>query len=422
MALEGSLRDFDLFSMFNMIKIQGKSGTLVLSRGQEFVKVFFEQGEIVGCDSNQVRMEDRLGTMLVRLGRLSGEELMEMVQLQRQTLKRMGHLLLESGKVSPQDIQDALFNQAMAIIYRTFRWIEGDYRFDSILPPELDREHFPPIPVDTVLMEAARIQDEWPEVQKRLPSLETPMQLSAKGQGIQLDIDQELSRVLEGQAGGTGGSSGLSHEQETVLTYFREPQSINDVLQISRYEELDTCKHIADLYEQGLLEIAAREVPKPVRPWTESAAQQLSAQKAEPTGPWPHLWLMTAVFLLVPFLIGYVPRHRGSINVGLASFEPADVRIVTDKATALQQAWAFRLADPKGGGIDLAKSFGRPIEGNYNPVEDFTKLPDPMVPGALGNGSAPAAAPAPAPASAPATAPAAAAPAPKAQEAGKAKG
>ncbi len=390
MALEGSLRDFDLFSMFNMIKIQGKSGTLVLSRGQEFVKVFFEQGEIVGCDSNQVRMEDRLGTMLVRLGRLSGEELMEMVQLQRQTLKRMGHLLLESGKVSPQDIQDALFNQAMAIIYRTFRWIEGDYRFDSILPPELDREHFPAIPVDTVLMEAARIQDEWPEVQKRLPALETPMQLSSKGQGIQLDIDRELSSILEGQAAGTGGSSGLTHEQETVLTYFREPQSINDVLQISRYEELDTCKYIADLYEQGLLEIAAREVPKPVRPWTDSAAQQPSVQKAEPAGPWPHLWLMTAVFLMVPFAIGYVPRHRGSINVGLASFEPADVRIVTDKATALQQAWAFRIADPKGGGTDLAKSLGRPLEGNYNPVEDFTRTPDPMVPGSATEAPGPA--------------------------------
>lgn len=382
MALEGSLRDFDLFSMFNMIKIQGKSGTLVLSRGQEFVKVFFEQGEIVGCDSNQVRMEDRLGTMLVRLGRLSGEELMEMVQLQRQTLKRMGHLLLESGKVSPQDIQDALFNQAMAIIYRTFRWIEGDYRFDSILPPELDREHFPAIPVDTVLMEAARIQDEWPEVQKRLPALETPMQLSGKGQGIQLDIDRELSSILEGQAGGPSGSSGLTHEQETVLTYFREPQSINDVLQISRYEELDTCKYIAELYEQGLLEIASREVPKPVRPWTDAAAQQPSVQKAEPAGPWPHLWLMAAVFLLIPFVIGYVPRHRGSINAGLASFEPADVRIVTDKATALQQAWAFRIADPRGGGTDLAKSFGRPMEGNYNPVEDFTRTPDPMLQGA----------------------------------------
>lgn len=388
MALEGSLRDFDLFSMFNMIKIQGKSGTLVLSRGQEFVKVFFEQGEIVGCDSNQVRMEDRLGTMLVRLGRLSGEELMEMVQLQRQTLKRMGHLLLESGKVSPQDIQDALFNQAMAIIYRTFRWVEGDYRFDSMLPQELDREHFPAIPVDTVLMEAARIQDEWPEVQKRLPSLDTPMQLSTKGQGIQLDIDRELSSILEGQGGGGSGTSGLAHEQETVLTYFREPQSINDVLQISRYEELDTCKYIADLYERGLLEIAAREVPKPIRPWTDASSKKPAEAKAEATGPWPYLWPMTAVFLLLPLALGYVPRNRGSLNAGLASFEAADVRIVTDHSTALQQAWSFRLADPKNGGVELARSLGRPLESPYNPVEDFTKIPDPLLPGSTGEATA----------------------------------
>ena len=184
MALEGSLRDFDLFSLFNMIKIQGKNGTLVLSQGQEFVKVFFENGEIVGCDSNQVRMEDRLGTMLVRLGRLTGEELLGMVQVQRQTLKRMGTLLLESGKVTASDLQDALFNQATSILHRTFRWVEGDYRFDSMLPPDLDRDHFVPIPVDTVLMEAARIQDEWPEVERRLPGMDVPLGKSARAQSL----------------------------------------------------------------------------------------------------------------------------------------------------------------------------------------------------------------------------------------------
>src|SRR5512145_459910 len=222
MALEGSLRDFDLFSLFNMIKTQGKSGTLVLSRGQEFVKVFFDQGDIVGCDSNQVRMEDRVGAMLVRLGRLSGDELLGMIQKQRQTLKRMGTLLLESGKVSSQDLQDALFNQAMSIIYRTFRWIEGDYRFDSMLPLDLDRENFPPIPVDTVLMEAARIMDEWPEVQRRLPDNTIPLQKTDKAMALRLDIDQELSSVFDGSANVNLKGSGLTHEQETVLTYFTE--------------------------------------------------------------------------------------------------------------------------------------------------------------------------------------------------------
>ena len=235
MALEGSLRDFDLFSLFNMIKTQGKSGTLVLSRGQEFVKIFFDQGDIVGCDSNQVRMEDRVGAMLVRLGRLSGDELLAMIQKQRETLKRMGSLLLESGKVSQQDLQDALFNQAMSIIYRTFRWVEGDYRFDSILPLDLDRDNFPPIPVDTVLMEAARIMDEWPEVQRRLPDNNVPLRKTEKALALRLDIDQELSSVLDGPGRQLPSNrSGLNHEQETVLTYFLEPQSIQSVLQITR--------------------------------------------------------------------------------------------------------------------------------------------------------------------------------------------
>ena len=375
MALEGSLRDFDLFSLFNMIKIQGKNGTLVLSQGQEFIKVFFENGEIVGCDSNQVRMEDRLGTMLVRLGRLTGEELLAMVQVQRHTLKRMGTLLLESGKVNPSDLQDALFSQATAILHRTFRWVEGDYRFDSMLPPDLDRDHFVPIPVDTVLMEAARIQDEWPEVERRLPGMEVPLARSAKAQELHLDIDQDVSSLLDGKGQMQLGTSGLTHEQEMVLSYFENPESIKDIIQVSRYEELDTCKAIADLIEAGLLEPMAGKAPKVARPWVHDGK---SSQVPEEWESSRFLWPLVAVGFLVPLLL-YVPHHRGSMNMGLASLQPVDVRVVPEGPTRLRQAWAFRLASPRDGGILLAKELGRPLDGG-NPVADLSKYPDPMVP------------------------------------------
>jgi hypothetical protein len=373
MALEGSLRDFDLFSLFNMIKIQGKNGTLVLSQGQEFVKVFFENGEIVGCDSNQVRMEDRLGTMLVRLGRLTGEELLAMVQVQRQTLKRMGTLLLESGKVQSSDLQDALFNQATSILHRTFRWMEGDYRFDSMLPPDLDRDHFVPIPVDTVLMEAARIQDEWPEVERRLPNLQLPLAKTPKAQALQLDIDRDVSSLLDGRGMVQNGPSGLSHEQEIVLSYFEHPQSVMDAIQISRYEELDTCKAIADLFEAKLLEPATGEAPRVIRPWTEDGSSAQDARSLEPSAL---LWPLVALGFLVPLVL-YVPHNRGSVNMGLASLQPVDVRVVPEGPTRLRQAWALRMAAPKDGGVLLAKALGRPMEGK-NPVPDLTRLPDPM--------------------------------------------
>jgi hypothetical protein len=372
-ALEGSLRDFDLFSLFNMIKIQGKNGSLVLSKGQEFVKVFFENGEIVGCDSNQIRMEDRVGTMLVRLGRLTGEELLEMIQMQRQTLKRMGTLLLESGKVTPQDLQDALFQQATAILHRTFRWVEGDYRFDSMLPQDLDREHFQPIPVDTVLMEAARIQDEWPEVEKRLPGFSIPLGWTGAAKAVHLDINRDVSNVLDGYQAATG-SSGLTHEQEMVLSYFEQPQSINEVIQVSRYEELDTCKSIADLIERGLLQALSSDAPKVVRPWVGDAPVAEKVQEWE--GPSPLLWPLTLVFVAVPLLL-YVPKTRGSLNAGLASLQPVDVWVVPDGTAKLRQDWAYRMAVPQDGGLALAQKLGRPMKDN--PIPDYTKSPDPMV-------------------------------------------
>jgi len=374
MALEGSLRDFDLFSLFNMIKIQGKNGTLVLSQGQEFVKVFFENGEIVGCDSNQVRMEDRLGTMLVRLGRLTGEELLSMVQVQRQTLKRMGTLLLESGKVTPTDLQDALFNQATAILHRTFRWVEGDYRFDSFLPADLDREHFVPIPVDTVLMEAARIQDEWPEVERRLPGLDTPLSKSPRAQSLHLDIDRDVSSVLDGK-GHVHGSSGLTHEQEMVLSYFDHPQSAREIAQISRYEELDTCKAVADLLEAGLLEPnTSGGSVKISRPWVEGHPD-LAPEAWEPS---PLLWPLVALGFVVPLAL-YVPHQRGSMNLGLASLQPMEVRVASEESTRLRQEWAFRMASPKDGGTALARRLRNPLDGK-NSVPDLTSLPDPMAP------------------------------------------
>ncbi len=376
MALEGSLRDFDLFSLFNMIKTQGKSGTLVLTRGQEFVKVFFDQGDIVGCESNQVRVEERVGAMLVRLGRLSNDELASMIQQQRQTLKRMGSLLLESGKISSQDLQDALFNQAMSIIYRTFRWVEGDYRFDSILPLELDRDNFPPIPVDTVLMEAARVMDEWPQVQKRLPDHSTPLCKTPEAAMIRLDIDHDMSGLLDGHGGqGQFQSSGLTHEQETVLTYFAEPQSIQSILQITRYDELETCKIILDLMEMKLLEVAAGLDVKVAPPWQLQPEVQQVARVPDP--PTAAFWLMVGILVLAPVLT-YVSRDRSSVNQVLASFQSVDVLAVNDPLTVQRKAWVFRMASPKDGGLELAQRLNSRQDLPATPAPDLTKQPDPL--------------------------------------------
>lgn len=379
MALEGSLRDFDLFSLFNMIKTQGKSGTLVLSRGQEFVKIFFDQGEIIGCDSNQVRLEDRIGAMLVRLGRLSGEELLTMIQKQRQSVKRLGELLIEAGHISAQDLEDALFNQAMSILYRTFRWIEGDYRFDSMLPPEMDREHFPPIPVDTVLMEAARIMDEWPEVQRRLPDQNVPLQKTKRGQSLKLDMDKSLSGVLDGRGPQFAGSSGLTHEQEIVLTYFSEPQDLQSALQITRYDELETCKRIAELLEMGMLEISTTSKSvKPIPSWKPDEVATVTVRKSQPVSPSGLLWPLLCVCVAIPVVL-YTPADPHGLNQGLASLTFLAKSPAQDVQTRERMIFALALASPKDGGKAMARSLDITTEP-YKALPNWLQEVDPMAP------------------------------------------
>jgi hypothetical protein len=277
--------------------------------------------------------------------------------------------------VTPQDLQDALFNQAMAIINRTFRWVEGDYRFDSILPMDLDRENFPPIPVDTILMEAARIMDEWPEVQRRLPDTKVPLAKTAAGKLLQLDLDQDLSPLLEGSGPVHAAGSGLTHEQEKTLTYFEQPSSIQTVLQISRYDELDTYKIIADLLEMGLLEVTQDAQEQRVPLWNLPREKDREAQA--PSGPSGLFWLLVCLLLAGP-VIGYVPRARSSFNQGLASLQRWEVQVAADPETRDRQAWAFRMASPRDGGAALARAMGVQLEPGRKAIPDFTVYPDPM--------------------------------------------
>jgi hypothetical protein len=226
-------------------------------------------------------------------------------------------------------------------------------------------------------MEAARIQDEWPEVERRLPGLDTPLAKSPSAQALHLDIDRDVSSVLDGKGKMQHGSSGLTHEQEMVLSYFDHPQSAKDLIQISRYEELDTCKAIADLLEAGLLEPISGGAVKVARPWVESHLDPASAEWE----PSPLFWPLVVLGLALPLAL-YVPHHRGSMNLGLASLQPVDILLVPEGPTRVRQEWALRMAAPKDGGVALAQRLGRPLEGK-NLIPDLTRFPDPMTPTAV---------------------------------------
>ena len=127
---------------------------------------------VVMADSSGKRLEDRLGHVLVKQGKLSAQRLEEALQTQKATLQRLGHILVTSNAITAKDLREALQIQVSQIVFKVFRWRDGEYLFDPTDSVDYDRENFSPMSADFILMEGIRMVDEWPIIEKKIPSMD----------------------------------------------------------------------------------------------------------------------------------------------------------------------------------------------------------------------------------------------------------
>src|SRR5262245_8716165 len=145
MALEGTLKDFSLADIFQLIGIQRKTGVLTLRSSDDVITVSFQDGSVVSADSQKKKLEDLLGSVLVKSGRLTEEQLLGALRSQKRTLQRLGHILIQSKMITHEQLSQALALQVTQVVYRLFRWKDGDYQFKQESVIEYDREHFVPL-------------------------------------------------------------------------------------------------------------------------------------------------------------------------------------------------------------------------------------------------------------------------------------
>ena len=82
MALEGTLKDFSLADIFQLIGLQRKTGVLTLRSKDDTVTVTFLDGKVVGADSLSHRLENRLGHVLIRSELLTQDQLNRALEIQ----------------------------------------------------------------------------------------------------------------------------------------------------------------------------------------------------------------------------------------------------------------------------------------------------------------------------------------------------
>jgi hypothetical protein len=255
MALEGTIKDFGLPDIFQLIGLQRKTGILTLTSDNETVTVSFENGMVVMADSNSKRLEDRLGNVLVKQGKLGKDRLDEALETQKQTLQRLGHILATSGFITSKDLRDALQVQVSQIVFRVFRWRDGHYHFAPTDSVDYDRENFVPMSADFILMEGIRMVDEWPIIERKIPSFDIVFRSAVEPGQIEVGAGGDEASALSGSSRGPASSTRirLSPEEERIFRKVDGVRTVQGVIDASGVGEFEVCRTLFDFLNRNII-------------------------------------------------------------------------------------------------------------------------------------------------------------------------
>lgn len=312
MALEGTLKDFSLADIFQLIGLQRKTGVLSLRSPDDVVTISFVDGKVVAADSLNDRLEDRLGQILIKTGAISSEELAASLKEQMETLERLGRVLLRRGALERDSLRDALQRQTLQIIFRVFRWQDGDYNFSQEVSVDYDPDLVIPITAESILMEGARMLDEWPIIERRIPHrgmLFVPAPGAAHVDVVETEDDEDLidldTDLRSPEPSAQPSRVRVNPTEHAVLQLVDGFSSVEEIIKNSSLGEFETSKALYTLLSRGLIREANRlELVRAIR------REALPPSAARPLHGFP--WLL---LLLIPLLVSsLLVARRNPLN------------------------------------------------------------------------------------------------------------
>ena len=184
MGLEGSFEDFDITDIFQLIHLGAKDGALHMSDDEGVGIIYFKGGLVTHATAVDKR-----------------------------------------GKNAIQKI---------------LRWSKTRFEFK---PKELAPEKTIELPIQQVILEAARQIDEWKRIEKLISSIDVVVEIIT-------ELDEGIENIK------------LQPEEWKVLTFVNGKTTIKEIAQKTRLSEFDTSKIIFGLTSSGLVKI---QKPKGVK-------------------------------------------------------------------------------------------------------------------------------------------------------------
>ena len=207
--------------LFQDLRKEKETGTLVFSHDKEIKKVYFKNGDILFASSNL--NEDRLGEFLLRTGKITNAQFDTSSEFVIRTGKQLGAALFEMGALSAQELVAQVKLQVREIILKVFTWRDGRYIFDN---SPLPLSELIPLHISTgdLIINGVR-ELEWKGVRKSLPSIKTILRPS-----------MDPSLLFQ--------NAHLDHDQRTVFLLIDGCKSIQELCVLSGIGDFNTLKAI----------------------------------------------------------------------------------------------------------------------------------------------------------------------------------
>ncbi len=244
MALRGNLRDFTVTQLLNLINLANKTGTLVVEGPNEIAKVAFREGKLAFA---QIGQEDASLAMVLHRARRLNASQVKAIQMRTDHMsdKELGLLLINAGYVSQDDILTNLQLYFTDVIRRLFTWVEGFFRFENELMPPDDRITVR-LDLENLIIEGARQLREWEQLQDEIPSLDMALKFTDR-------------------PGANIRNVNLSVEEWRVVSYINPKNTIKQIANANKMNELEIRRIVYGLLQAGLVEIirpaGARVIP-----------------------------------------------------------------------------------------------------------------------------------------------------------------
>jgi len=243
----GTIRgDVDVLGIANLLQVlsgNGCEGYLTVAQGgQRKVIEFTSRGIRLVSGS---RRTNPLGEILLRTGKITREQLEDLLGRQRRSGRPFGEFVAEEGILPRAVVEGALREQVAEEIYDLFTWQAASFEFTTLGsgPPPLDEGPLAAVVLDqnvmSIMLEAARRVDELSRIQEVIPDvrliperLELPASLDDPG--LDRDAIEEILPLVDGE------------------------KSVGEIIDASLYPKFTVLRTLYGLAQRGVVKIRAR--------------------------------------------------------------------------------------------------------------------------------------------------------------------